>query len=152
MIGDGLYSQITTLMIEERKITVIFRANVDDFPDQFKIKMDELAFRQQNKTYQLPLLTMSIRLRIELYCIVNLYIKWRKFMIRVSSQNGLSGSRWEHRDTVPEGDKFKIKFLVDGSDYSRIQQKRNILYLEGNEIQVNVAINPFQNDIDNLPA
>jgi hypothetical protein len=154
LIGDELYSQITTLTTEERKITVIFRdnANVDDYPTKFKTRLDELAFCQMNKDHQLPLLTISIKLRIEIYFIVDSIVNTDRFIIRTGSDNCLNTSLWQHNGTVPDGDKYKIYFKIDGLEYSRIKRKENILKIDGVEMEVFEAEDLFRNDINNLPA
>ena len=149
--NEPFFCNIIYLMVSKGKIEVKFRGDNDDFPNAFKIKLEELAFRLLNKKYQLRLLTIPSNLRIKICCSIKNLVDWDEFMQHFAFENGLSGSFWVHHETVSINGQHQMWFFIDAIDYYLIERKGRVLLYKGDQIEAKVAENPFGHDMNNLP-
>ena len=151
----GLKRYVTSMGIEEGKFVVIFRQNDIDISNQFKIRMEELAFRPFLKDYQLPLVSLAGNLRVKVSCEINCDIKFEQFMAGLSFPNGLSASLWKLDEIKNiENQKNLITFFIDPPTFIKIHNRGNLLNFKRPQTQLEISIvvveNPLKIDMDRL--
>ena len=148
MITDDEFSNhITYLNIEKGKIVVEFREVVNEYPNQFRAKMDELAY-QRNENIQLALLTMSNNPQVTIKCCISM--DWNDFLAAVNRDNNpISSSLWRLDDNSP-AEVFIIE--MDAMSYYQIKQRGDQLNINGSQYVIEVIDNQYNFDVTAVEA
>ena len=145
IIDDEFSNHITYLNIERGKIVVEFREGVNQYPNQFRAKMDILAY-QPNEKIQLALLTMSNNPQVTIKCCISM--DWNDFLAAVNRDNNpISSSLWRLDDNSPPG-VFIIE--IDAMSYYQIKQRGDQLNINGTQYVIEDTDNPYDIDVTAL--
>jgi len=157
LIGQQLNLQIYPLRIEQGKILVKFRNDDVEHRNQFREKLNNLAYIQDSRTEQLQLLIIIPNDLIKVSCCIDTDTEWNSFFSHISHPNGLSASRWRHYNReaelvlINDQQKFIKTFFVDAESYTKIHKKNHRLLFKEAQVEIIVDDNPYINDIRQLP-
>ncbi|XP_070509128.1 uncharacterized protein [Chironomus tepperi] len=150
LIGE-LISLIYITKNEQGKLSFKLWNESQQNRDLLHAKIKELSFIPHNMDVQLPLIIRHTNLLVQVSCLVNRDEVFYSLIRDLSLPNGMSASHWMQVDLIPDGDRFRMIFEIDGKSYSQIQAMNHQLDFRGGRIDVRVEFDPYEADIRSLP-